>query len=495
MTWAQVTGLQNTYGWEIGSHTVTHPYLATSDASDGQPNTLLPAQVTQELTQSKADLTAHGLNVKSFSSPYGDYNNAVHAQIAKYYASHRGFADIGQNDWPYSDTLLYDFPVQTGVTPAQVKAQIDQAVADKTWLILTFHDIQQNPSSDPNDYEYGTTQLNEIAAYVKQKQDAGQIANTNIDAGRVTSDVSLLPNNSFNNGLSGGWTTDSPSTVTADGGNNGSYPDPTNSIKMTSASTNKHLFSPKVSVDPASTYLVKNFVNVTNITGGELAFYIDEYDANGNWISGQYKTAEREAFVENLNFTYKPSTQTVAQASLQVIVEGNSGITAYFDNPEFFPLVATQAPPTNLLPNGTFDAGLSGGWTTDSATSIVADTGNHGAAANPLNSISLTALASNKHLFSPSVTVDPSKTYSLSSYLGIAALSNNEVGFYVDEYNASGNWISGQYKTGVHTLGSSNVSFNYTPTSGSVASANLQVIVTGNSGIQAYFDDAKWFMN
>ena len=106
MTWAQILSLQNTYGWEIGSHTVTHPYLATSDATDGQPNVLTPAQVTAELVNSKSALASQGINATDFSSPYGDYNNAVLAQIAKYYASHRGFADQRTNDWPYN-CLLY----------------------------------------------------------------------------------------------------------------------------------------------------------------------------------------------------------------------------------------------------------------------------------------------------------------------------------------------------------------------------------------------------
>lgn len=494
MSWDQVVALQNTYGWEIGSHTVTHPYLASSDASDGQPNVLTSAQVQQELTQSKTDLGAHGLNVTSFATPYGDYNNAVHAQISKYYATHRGFADVGQNTWPYSDTLLYDFQVQAGVTVAQVKAQIDQAIANKTWLVLTFHDIKTNPSNNPDDYEYSTANLDQIAAYVKQKQDASLITSIKAKDGPVTSDTNLLPNSSFNSGL-GTWTTDSPSTIAVDGGNNGSYPDPTNSVKFTATTTNKHLFSPKVPVDPATTYLFKTFANVTTISGGEFAYYIDEYDANGNWISGQYKTAERNAFVENLNFTYKPSTLNVRQASLQVIVTGNSGITTYFDNPQLFPLTTTQQQPTNLVANGTFDAGLSAGWTTDSATTIKADAANHGSPANPVNSISLTAATANKHLFSPKISVSSTHTYSLSSYLNVLTLTGNEVGFYVDEYNSSGTWISGQYKTGVRSLGSSTVSFNYTPSSANVASASLQVIVTGNSGAQAYYDDVKWYQN
>ena len=495
MNWSEVTALQNTYGWEIGSHTVTHPYLASSDASDGQPNVLTPAQVEQELTQSKTDLLAHGLNVTNFASPYGDYSNATRAQIAKYYASHRGFADVNNNIWPYNDSLVNNFPVQAGVTVAQVQAKIDQAITNKTWLVLTLHDIKTNPSTNPDDYEYGTTQLGQIAAYVKTKQDAGLIKAIKVNQGFVTSDTNMLPNSSFNSGIATGWTTDAPTAVTANSGNNGSYPDPTHSIKFVAGNTNAHLFSPKVTVNPTATYMLKNYVNLAAISGGELAFYIDEYDANGNWISGQYKAAEQSAFVENMNFTYKPSTLTVASSSLQVIATGNSGITAYFDNPQWFSLEAPTPPPTNLVANGTFDSGLAAGWTTNDMVNIKADSTGKGSPANPVNSISMTAVAINRHLFSPKVAVMQTKTYSLKAYLNITARNNNEVGFYIDEYDANGNWISGQYKTGITIPGVSEVSFNYIPSSSSVASGSLQTITTANSGIKAYLDDIRWYSN
>jgi peptidoglycan/xylan/chitin deacetylase (PgdA/CDA1 family) len=130
MSWTQIKQLQAA-GWEIGSHTQTHPYLASSDATDGQPNVLTPAQVTTELAQSKADLAAQGITANAFSTPYGDYTNATLAQIAKYYTSHRGFADQNDNNWPYNDYLLNDMQVQAGVTVAQVKAKIDTAIANK----------------------------------------------------------------------------------------------------------------------------------------------------------------------------------------------------------------------------------------------------------------------------------------------------------------------------------------------------------------------------
>src|SRR6185312_8364696 len=122
---------------------------------------------------------------------------------------------------------------------------------------------------------------------------------------------------------------------------------------------------------------------------GEVGFYIDEYDANGNWISGQWKAAENSSFVEDMNFTYKPTSAAVSKASLQIYTKANPGITAYVDNAQMFPLSATTSTQTNLVANGTFDAGIASGWSTDDSTNIKADAANHGAPANPVNSASI----------------------------------------------------------------------------------------------------------
>jgi peptidoglycan/xylan/chitin deacetylase (PgdA/CDA1 family) len=496
MSWAQVKQLQAA-GWEIGSHTQSHPYLASSDATDGQPNVLTQAQVVQELSGAKADLAAQGITANAFATPYGDYTPATLAQIAKLYTSHRGFADQNNNIWPYNDYLLNDMPVQAGVTVAQVKAKIDAAITNKTWLVLTMHDIKTNPSTNPDDYEYSTANLDAIAAYVKSKQTAGLITPVNVSKGLVTSDTNLLANSTFDSGIASGWTTDAPATIVKDAANNGSAPSPANSIKLTAAAANTHLFSPQVTVDPAATYMLKNYLNVSALKSGEVGFYIDEYNAAGAWISGQYKNGERSAFVDELGFSYKPSSTNVRNARLQVIVTGGSGITAYLDNSQWFALTATNITPppvqTNLVANGTFDSGIAAGWTTDDATNIKADAASHGSPNNVVNSVALKGTTRNTHLFSPKVTVTSTKTYSLTSYLNLQQLTGGEVGFYIDEYNSSGAWISGKYVTGIRGVSTGDVSFQYTPSSASVATASLQVIVTANSGASGYFDDVRWY--
>jgi len=497
MTWDQITQLQNTYGWEIGSHTVDHQCLASS-GDDCQPTVLTPAQVEAELANSKSALAAHGFTATAFAPPYGDYNPAVLAKIAKYYSAMRGFADLGNNPWPLGDYLIRNVPVQEGTTTvAQLKAKVDEAISTKTWVVFTFHDIAVKPSTDPDEYQFGTAELDQLAAYVQSKQPAGQLRSVNMSKGLVGGGTNKLANSTFNSGVGGGWTTDASANITADAGGNGSYPDATNAVKLVSrpGGAAGHLFSPTVTVNPATTYLFKNFLNVQSITTGEVGFYVDEYGANGNWISGQYRVRETTAFVEALNFTYKPTSTNVAKVRLQVIMTG-TGINAYLDNSQMLALGDdTPAPAptaTNMVANGTFDAGISSGWSTNAPATIVADKANNGSPANAVNSVKMTSTAANTHLFSPRVPVAAPSSYAIASYLNVKTLTSGEVGFYVDEYDVNGNWISGQYKLGSKAVGVVNVNLTYSPTSASVATASLQVIVMGNTGTSAYFVYLLW---
>lgn len=320
MTWAQVKSLQDTYGWEIGSHTLNHYPMTTRTK----------AQKETELSGSKQALAAQGINATSFASPEGDYDQETIELVAKYYTSHRGFHDVGQNTWPYSDYLIRVQQVQTGISVAQVKASIDQAIANRQWVVLVFHDIKPVASTDPMDYEYSTADLADIAAYVSAKQSGGQIKATKVKDSLVSNASSMLANGSFTNGISAGWTTDTPRNVTGDTAGNGSMPESTRSIRFAAGTTNAHLFAPRTNVDPYTTYLFKNYLTVRQIVNGEVGFYIDEYDANGNWVSGQWKAAKWSTGTSDVTFNYLPSSASVTTASLQIYASGT--LQGYVDD-------------------------------------------------------------------------------------------------------------------------------------------------------------------
>jgi peptidoglycan/xylan/chitin deacetylase (PgdA/CDA1 family) len=477
MTWAQLTQLQNSYGWEIGSHTVSHPLLTTVNTT----------KLRQELANSKTALTNRGFKVNSIATPYGDYNDAVLSEIAKYYTSHRGFADTGYNNWPHNNYLLRVQQVQSGVSIETVKSYIDQAQASNTWLILVFHDISDVPSSSPDDYQYSTSDLSSIAAYIKSKN----IKVTNITNGMLnfaeTDNKLTDPING--NAIGNGWSTDMPANVKVDTTSKGAFQNPVNSVKVTSSTTtNVHLYSPTITINANSKYAVKAYSNVQSKNGGQLGVYIDEYDASGNWISGQYKQTISEWHVNEISFAYFASSSKVAKARLQLIVTKSNGTIVYLDNIKWIETTTGPAPVPdpifpNLIVNGGFENGFNN-WTTDSSENIYVTSTNNN------NALFMTgASTKSTHLFSSSVQVSSSKSYKLSLQVNVIALT--QIGFYIDEYDASGNWISGQYLFTKTDNNSGLVSFSYKPTSFNVASSSLQVILYPSNSTQIYIDDVK----
>ena len=323
MSWDQVVKLQNDFGWEVGGHSVNHPLMTT----------LTPDQIKNEIVSNKQDLTSRGINARSFATPYGDYDNRVVAEIARNYENHRTFHDLAYNLYPYNEYRIQVQQVQVGVSMSTVKGYIDSALQSGRWLVLVFHDIKDNPSRNTSSYQYATKDLRTVASYVKSK---------GIPVAKV-SDVPAKGTNVFSNGTFGqnlqNWTTDKPTSLTIDSSKMGAFPEPANSVKLTSdQSSYSHLFSSTTTIDPSKTYTLKTFLNVTGITANEIGYYFDEYDQNGNWISGKYILGERNIYLQNRNVTYKPTSLNVRSIRLQIIVPPASGITAYIDNIELFPL-------------------------------------------------------------------------------------------------------------------------------------------------------------
>ena len=117
---------------EISSHTLTHPDLPTLSAT----------QVEAQLRDSQAWLKSQfGLaSVPAFASPYGHYNDAILATVKKYYGSHRT-VNGGHN---FADSNIYQlraYDVESGVSVETVRTWINEAAANKTWLILVFHEF------------------------------------------------------------------------------------------------------------------------------------------------------------------------------------------------------------------------------------------------------------------------------------------------------------------------------------------------------------------
>jgi len=124
------------FGHEIGSHTQTHPYLTT----------LSPSNLISEISGSRSDLTnTMGITgVNTFVYPYGDYDANVKQTVVN--AGYMGArtVDRGMNYRDTDEFLLKIQQVDRTTNLAQFQSWVDEARNNKAWLILMFHQVNDD---------------------------------------------------------------------------------------------------------------------------------------------------------------------------------------------------------------------------------------------------------------------------------------------------------------------------------------------------------------
>jgi peptidoglycan/xylan/chitin deacetylase (PgdA/CDA1 family) len=126
-------------GHEIGSHSISHPDLTT----------LGDAELENQLSASKIFLEKFaGIGkVRAFATPYGSYNTRVSSAIMRYFESNRN-TDAGFNtkDGMIVDNIRVQNMLSTTTLP-EFNSWLEMAQKDKSWLVLVYHRITNNPGS------------------------------------------------------------------------------------------------------------------------------------------------------------------------------------------------------------------------------------------------------------------------------------------------------------------------------------------------------------
>ncbi|MDQ1289248.1 MAG: hypothetical protein QG622_2814 [Actinomycetota bacterium] len=142
-------------GSEIGSHTATHANLGKLDGD----------ALTKELANSKSTLEAKFGPITSIAYPFGSGGSNVQQESAKYYTASRstesGLNIPGKYN-PQSLTIGY---VLNTTSLSTVQGWIKDAKAKNAWLILCYHRVANDQSSDP--YTITTSAFSSQVAAIK----------------------------------------------------------------------------------------------------------------------------------------------------------------------------------------------------------------------------------------------------------------------------------------------------------------------------------------
>jgi peptidoglycan/xylan/chitin deacetylase (PgdA/CDA1 family) len=153
-------------GWEIGSHTVSHPHLARHGETRLEPTAL-----RAELRDSRRWLREHGFDASSFAYPYGRYNDEVERVAGRYYRYVRTTAD-GLNPISERNVRLGSYNL-CGRKVDRWRRAVDAAAASSRWVIGVVHHVAAPAESIPPDDASSWITAGQLEACVRYALDAG----------------------------------------------------------------------------------------------------------------------------------------------------------------------------------------------------------------------------------------------------------------------------------------------------------------------------------
>ena len=175
-------------GNEIDSHTETHPDLNLATTSI--------ASTTEEINGSRSALLSFGMSpVDGFAYPFGSYNASVVQLVGAAGYKNARTVDVGFNSPGSNPLLLKSESVTASTTLDTVQSWIDSAIANKFWLVITFHDVDPANIIAQNNETYGVTPTNlqSIVSYLQTEQQNNAINVVTMDQGLAVLNNSTLP--------------------------------------------------------------------------------------------------------------------------------------------------------------------------------------------------------------------------------------------------------------------------------------------------------------
>lgn len=177
VSWEQLRDMQRNDSVEVANHTWSHPSLLT----------LTSRNVKLQITQAEARLAEEGISISgALAPPFGEYNATtinIMKNLGTVTSSRQAWTGNGDylnkpatfNRWELKVVGLSDAP-----TFNDMEYVIDQAVAQKAWVIFVFHGVWPVPETE---YEMTPELLEQVVSYADYLRKQGTLEIMTISRG------------------------------------------------------------------------------------------------------------------------------------------------------------------------------------------------------------------------------------------------------------------------------------------------------------------------
>ena len=166
----QLEKLRDQHHWEIGGHSLK---IASHNLPDGLDD-LSPADLKTEMDGLRDWIYENGFSHASYAYPKGGASLEVRHYVKRDYCSARATAKGPETLPARNNYLLRGWSINGLVSnQAEVEALVDKAVADKTWAILSFHDIVAGTPAATTDFK--ESEFNAVVDHVHNLQQEGKL--------------------------------------------------------------------------------------------------------------------------------------------------------------------------------------------------------------------------------------------------------------------------------------------------------------------------------
>ncbi len=155
--WAQLRSLQRD-GWEIDNHSVSHDCSMESWSAE---------RIDKEMEDATQELWAEKLTSDIFVAPCGVNSPQLIKEVQKKFIAYRG-TEPGLNDLKNLDPYnLLVRNITNTTTVNEVQAWVQEAKNSNKWVILVFHQVDEESKGRGEDYSISLEEFKGIVEYLK----------------------------------------------------------------------------------------------------------------------------------------------------------------------------------------------------------------------------------------------------------------------------------------------------------------------------------------